>query len=152
MGQDKAAITPELLASACKAAGLEVDEAQRKLMLKTFNEQLAGARDIRALELPNSAVPAFSFDPVLPGVTEWDTAKRPMKVSAARPPSVGKDLEALAFASVRDLAELLRTRKVSSVALTELSLARLERLDTKLHCVITLTTWRGWRRRLRTWT
>jgi len=139
MGQDKPAITPELLASACTVAGLEVDEAQRKLMLKTFNEQLAGARDIRALELTNSVAPAFSFDPVLPGVTEWDTAKRPMKVSAARPPPVGKDLEALAFASVRDLAELVRTRKVSSVALTELSLARLERLDAKLHCVINLT-------------
>jgi Asp-tRNA(Asn)/Glu-tRNA(Gln) amidotransferase A subunit family amidase len=139
MGQDKPAITPELLASACKVAGLEVDEAQRKLMLKMFNEQLAGAQVIRTLALPNSVAPAFSFDPVLPGVTEWDTAKRPMKVSAAKPPQVGKDLEALAFASVRELAELLRTRKVSSVALTELSLARLERLDAKLHCVITLT-------------
>jgi Asp-tRNA(Asn)/Glu-tRNA(Gln) amidotransferase A subunit family amidase len=40
---------------------------------------------------------------------------------------------------VRDLAELVRTRKVSSLALTELCLARLERLNEKLHCVITLT-------------
>lgn len=139
MGQGTPAITPELLASACKVAGLELDEGQRKLMVKTLNEQLAGARDIRALDLPNSVSPAFSFDPVLPGVTTWDTAKRPMKVSAARPPRMSKDLEALAFTSVRDLAELVRTRKVSSVALTELSLARLERLDAKLHCVITLT-------------
>ncbi|HYH98668.1 amidase [Hyalangium sp.] len=139
MGQNTPSVTPELLASACKVAGLELDEAQRKLMLKTFNEQLAGAQEIRAMELPNSVAPAFSFDPVLPGVTEWDTAKRPMKVSAARPPRVGQDLEALAFTSVRDLAELVRTRKVSSLALTELSLARLERLDAKLHCVITLT-------------
>jgi Asp-tRNA(Asn)/Glu-tRNA(Gln) amidotransferase A subunit family amidase len=139
MGQNKPAITPELLTAACKVAGLEVDEAQRKLMLKTFNDQLAGAQVIRAMALPNAVAPAFSFDPVLPGVTEWDTAKRPIKVSAAKPPAMGKDLEALAFASVRDLAELVRTRKVSSVALTELSLARLERLDAKLRCVITLT-------------
>lgn len=139
MGQDTPSITPELLASACRVAGLEVDEEQRKLMVKTLNEQLAGARDIRAMELSNSVAPAYSFDPVLPGVTTWDTAKRPMKVSAARPPRLGKDLEALAFTSVRDLAELVRTRKVSSQALTEMFLARLERLDTKLHCVITLT-------------
>jgi Asp-tRNA(Asn)/Glu-tRNA(Gln) amidotransferase A subunit family amidase len=139
MGQDTPSITPELLASACRVAGLEVDEEQRKLMVKTLNEQLAGARDIRAMELPNSVAPAYSFDPVLPGVTTWDTAKRPMKVSAARPPRVGQDLEALAFTSVRDLAELVRTRKVSSQALTEMFLARLERLDAKLHCVITLT-------------
>jgi hypothetical protein len=139
MGQDTPSLTPELLASACKVAGLELEEGQRQMMLKTLNEQLAGARDIRALELPNAAAPAFSFDPVLPGVTVWDTAKRPMKVSAARPPRVGQDLEALAFTPVRDLAELVRTRKVSSLALTELCLARLERLNEKLHCVITLT-------------
>ncbi len=139
MGKDAPAITPELLGSACKVAGLELDEEQRKLMVKTLNEQLVGARDIRAMDLPNAVSPAFSFDPVLPGVTTWDTAKRPMKVSAARPPRVGQDLEALAFTSVRDLAELVRTRKVSSQALTELSLARLARLDAKLQCVITLT-------------
>jgi len=139
MGQDTPSITPELLASACRVAGLEVDEEQRKLMVKTLNEQLVGARDIRAMDLPNSVSPAYSFDPVLPGGTTWDTAKRPMKVSAARPPRVGQDLEALAFTSVRDLAELVRTRKVTSLALTEMFLARLERLDTKLRCVITLT-------------
>jgi Asp-tRNA(Asn)/Glu-tRNA(Gln) amidotransferase A subunit family amidase len=139
MGQDTPSITPELLASACRVAGLEVDEEQRKLMLKTLNEQLVGARDIRAMDLPNSVSPAYSFDPVLPGITTWDTTKRPMKVSAARPPRVGQDLEALAFTSVRDLAELVRTRKVSSLSLTEMFLARLERLNTKLHCVITLT-------------
>ena len=139
MGKGTPTVTPELLASACKVAGLELDEEQRKMMVKTLNEQLEGARDIRALGLPNSVSPAFSFDPVLPGVTTWDTAKRPMKVSAAKPPRVGQDLEALAFTSVRDLAELVRTRKVSSLALTELFLARLERLDAKLHCVVTLT-------------
>ncbi|MFL5350365.1 MAG: amidase [Hyalangium sp.] len=139
MGQDKPSITPELLDSACKMAGLEVDEAQRKLMLAALTEQLVASKNLRALSLPNAVAPAFSFDPVLPGVTAWDTAKRPMKVSAAKPARGGQDLEALAFASVRELAELVRTRKVSSVALTELCLARLERLDAKLHCVITLT-------------
>jgi Asp-tRNA(Asn)/Glu-tRNA(Gln) amidotransferase A subunit family amidase len=139
MGQGKPSVTPELLDSACKLAGLTLDEAQRKLMLTSLNEQLEAAQDIRALDLPNSVSPAFSFDPVLPGVTTWDTAKRPMKVSAARPARPGKDPEALAFTSVRDLAELVRTRKVSSQALTELALGRLERLDAKLRCAITLT-------------
>jgi Asp-tRNA(Asn)/Glu-tRNA(Gln) amidotransferase A subunit family amidase len=138
MGQDKPHITPELLDSACKMAGLELDEAQRKLMLNALGDQLVASKDIRALNLPNAVAPAFSFDPVLPGVTTWDTAKRPMKVSAAKPSRMGLDLEALAFASVRELAEQVRTRKVSSVALTELCLARLEQLDAKLHCVITL--------------
>jgi len=139
MGQGKPEVTPELVAEACKVAGLELDEAQRKLMVSSLNEQLTAARDIRALELPNAVAPAFSFDPVLPGVTTWETAKRPMKVSPARAVRVEKNLEALAFTPLRELAELVRTRKVSSQALTELFLGRLERLDSKLHCVVTLT-------------
>ncbi len=40
---------------------------------------------------------------------------------------------------MRELAELVRTKKVKSVELTKMYLARLKRLDAKLHCVITLT-------------
>jgi Asp-tRNA(Asn)/Glu-tRNA(Gln) amidotransferase A subunit family amidase len=139
MGQEKASVTPGMLDSAVKLAGLSLDEPQRQLMLKGLNEQVDAARTIRALALPVSLAPAFHFDPVLPGLTTWDTVKRPPRLSAARLLKVGTDLEALAFTPVRELAELLRTRKVSSVALTEMFLARLERLDAKLHCVITLT-------------
>lgn len=64
------------------------------------------------------------------------TVKRPVKLSPARPPRMGNSLEELAFTPVRDLAGLVRTRKVSSLALTEMFLAR---LDARLHCVITLT-------------
>ncbi len=47
--------------------------------------------------------------------------------------------EGLAFASVRELAELVKTRKVASVELTKMYLARLKRYDPRLHFVITLT-------------
>ena len=40
---------------------------------------------------------------------------------------------------VTKLAGLLRTRKVSSVELTKLYLARLKQYDPVLHCVVTLT-------------
>ncbi len=49
------------------------------------------------------------------------------------------DSDALAFASVRELAELVKTRKVTSVALTKMYLARLKKYDPRLHFVITLT-------------
>ncbi len=45
----------------------------------------------------------------------------------------------MAFASVRELAELVKTRKVSSVALTKMYLGRLKKYDPRLHFVITLT-------------
>ena len=47
--------------------------------------------------------------------------------------------DALAFASVRELAELVKTRKVSSVELTKIYLERLKKYDPRLHFVITLT-------------
>ncbi len=45
----------------------------------------------------------------------------------------------MAFATVRELAELVRTRKVTSLALTKMYLARLKRYDPRLHFVITFT-------------
>ena len=50
-----------------------------------------------------------------------------------------KNLEDVAFYSVRQLAELVRTKKVSSTALTEMYIARLKRYDPVLKFVITLT-------------
>src|SRR5262249_5853390 len=67
--------------------------------------------------------------------------RRPMKISAAAnvAGAAPKNLEDVAFYSVRQLAELVRTRKVSSSALTEMYIARLKRYDPVLKCVITLT-------------
>ncbi len=53
--------------------------------------------------------------------------------------SLPKNLEDLAFTSVRQLAELVRTKKVSSLALTQMYLARLKKYDSTLKFVVTLT-------------
>src|SRR5258707_10750450 len=76
------------------------------------------------------------------------TARNPLRMSApdlreafgifgragARP-----NFEALAFASVRELAELVRTKRVSSMDLTVMYLERLKRYDPTLRFVVTLT-------------
>src|SRR2546421_5488541 len=95
----------------------------------------------------NSVAPALIFDPVTSS-TKFETEKWPMRMSAAKLPDeylqFGKaglrpNYEILAFASVRQLAELVRTRKVSSMALTQMYLARLKKYDPVLKCVVTLT-------------
>jgi Asp-tRNA(Asn)/Glu-tRNA(Gln) amidotransferase A subunit family amidase len=53
------------------------------------------------------------------------------------------DLEDLAFWSVRDLAELIRTRQVTSAQLTRMYLERLKKHGPTLECVITLTEQRA---------
>src|SRR5260370_37020292 len=81
--------------------------------------------------MQNYVQPARIFDPVLPGM-KFETERKPLRISKA--PSIvasgaPKNLEDLAFASVRELAELIRTKKVSSLALTEMYLGRLKKSD-----------------------
>src|SRR6266851_5406881 len=93
----------------------------RMTMLDNLNEHVKGYEEIYKLHIPNSVEPALIFDPVLPGM-KFETERKPVRISSAPsivPSGVPKNLEDLAFASVRELAELIRTKKVSSLALTE---------------------------------
>jgi Asp-tRNA(Asn)/Glu-tRNA(Gln) amidotransferase A subunit family amidase len=138
-GSASAKITPEMIDQAAALAGVSVSADQKQMMLDGLNQQRQSYEAIRKLDLPNSVAPAYVFDPLPPGAVV-DTVQKPARISAASAMGAApSDLEELAFYSVRDLAELVRTRKVSSTALTEMYLVRLKRLEPKLHCVITLT-------------
>ncbi len=136
--KEPAKITPELLDQAAALAGVTLTAEQKSMMLDSLAEQRGSYDAIRALKLPNSVAPAFIFDPLPPGA-KIDTAKAAPRWSQPTPVAVPSNLEDLAFATVRDLAELIRTRKVTSLALTQMYLTRLKRYDPKLHFVISLT-------------
>ncbi len=147
-----ARITPEMIAAAAAIAGITVPAEQMQAMLEGLSSQRDDVVSIRGLHLENSTAPAFLFDPVPTGMT-LDTAKRPTRISPA--PDVSplvsaipqataaqagsSAAETIAFAPVRDLADLLRTRNLSSIDLTKLYLARLKMYDPRLHFVINLT-------------
>jgi Asp-tRNA(Asn)/Glu-tRNA(Gln) amidotransferase A subunit family amidase len=131
-------ITPELLDDAAALAGVKLTADQKKMMLDGLDSQRESYDPIRALKMPNSVAPAFIFDPLPPGA-KVETAKTAAHFSDAPALAVPANLEELAFASVRDLAELLRMKKVTSLALTQMYLTRLKRYDPKLHFVISLT-------------
>jgi Asp-tRNA(Asn)/Glu-tRNA(Gln) amidotransferase A subunit family amidase len=134
-----AEITSAMLEAAAAIAGITLTDEQKKMMLGDLNSQRKSVAAIRGLNLPNSVAPAFVFDPVPPGMA-LDTVKRPIRISApAKVEFAGSDLESLTFLPVRELAELIKTRKVTSTDLTKMYLSRLKRFDPKLHCVITLT-------------
>ena len=134
-------ITPEMIDAAAVIAGISLTAEQKAMMLEGLTKQRDSVMAIRSIKLENNVPPAFVFDPMLPGMVR-DTEKKPMRMSAA--PDVSRLASAgvsgaLAFASVRELAELVKTRKVTSVDLTKMYLARLKRYDSTLHFVITLT-------------
>jgi Asp-tRNA(Asn)/Glu-tRNA(Gln) amidotransferase A subunit family amidase len=148
-----AKITPEMLDQAAALAGVPLTAEQKKMMLEGLEGQRNSYAEIRKLNMPNSVAPAFIFYPLpspssipkerndgCPCVSEYASTVEIDNVGPFRPePVVPSNLEDLAFASVRELAELLRTKKITSLALTQMYLTRLKRYDPKLHFVVNLT-------------
>jgi Asp-tRNA(Asn)/Glu-tRNA(Gln) amidotransferase A subunit family amidase len=141
LADGKAEITEAMIEKAAAIADVPIPAEYRKTMLESLNDHAKSFQEIYKLRIPNSVAPALLFDPVLPS-TKFETQRRPMKISSA--PSIAargvpENLEDVCFGSARELAELVRTKKVSSVALTQMYLQRLKRYDPLLHFVITLT-------------
>jgi len=132
-------ITVETIKAAEHLAGLSFTDTERELMLEGVRGAVADYEAIRAHDLPNHVPPSIVFDPQLAGKpapvipTRIPIAWEP--ASMDRPASD----EDLAFMTVPELSSLLRARKVSSLELTQLYLARLKEYDPVLECVVTLT-------------
>jgi Asp-tRNA(Asn)/Glu-tRNA(Gln) amidotransferase A subunit family amidase len=129
-------ITLAMVTDAMKLSGLEFTEAELKAMVDAANTNLTRYEEIRAIHIPNDVSPPFHFSPLVPGM-EVNRARVPFRLSAAPAVKRPANLEDVAFWPVRHLAELLRTRQVTSVELTGMYLARLHRYNAKLNNVVT---------------
>lgn len=138
-----AKITPKMLDQAAKLAGVGPFTAEQKqMMLDGLNNQRDSYEPIRALKMANSVPPAYVFHPrpaLQPGATASSQIRSFIGSFSLTIPPAPARIEDLAFATVTELAQLLVNRKVSSLALTQMYLARLKRYDSRLHFVITLT-------------
>ena len=135
---EQGTVTVEMIRQAEWITGMEFSDQERELMLRVSGN-LDRYAELREVPLDPEVPPALAFDPA-PWVGNDARGSRgavEMTESAAvrRPDSS----EGLAFATVTELAALVRTRQVSSVELTRLYLDRLRRYDPVLHCVITYT-------------
>ena len=135
---DAIKVTPELLDQAATLAGVKLTEAQRAMMLDGVESQRDSYDEIRKLAMPNSVAPAFVFDP-LPAGAVIETGGREPQWATVEAMPVPSKIEELAFATVGELAALVKARKVTASQLTEMYLTRLKRYDSSLHFVITLT-------------
>ncbi len=134
-------ITPEMLDAAASIAGIVLTAEQKVMMLEGVTAQRKGLQPIRDLHMPNSVAPAVVFDPLPVGYTfpakPAAMSNERMTITAAEMQAFANNEETLAFATVTQLGGLLRARRISSVDLTKLYLARTKRLDAKLHLLIT---------------
>ena len=136
--QDKTAITKDMIDAAAKIAGVAIHDEYKEMMVESLNGHSKGFEAIFQLHMANSVEPCLLFLPETAGV-KFETEKLPLRMSAAPAIATFKNPEELAFKPVRELAELVRTRKISSTALTQMYLERLKRYDEKLKFVVTLT-------------
>ncbi|MGE0131252.1 MAG: amidase [Blastocatellales bacterium] len=130
-------VTKEMLRAAEQMFGLEFNDAQEAMALPGVNRNLASYDALRKIDVPLDTEPATAFHPALPG-KKFNTAKTKIKASKTEPLKF-KSVEDLAFATVTQLAELVRTKQVSPVELTKMYLARLKKYGPGLLCVVTLT-------------
>src|SRR4051812_35755818 len=114
-------VTLQMVTDALSMAGVDTTEAERQAMVAGANQALARYETFRRIEIPNDVSPPFHFSAIVPGI-EVDKTRRPVKFSDRKLQSRPANLEDVAFWPVRDLAELIRTRKVTSLELTEMYL------------------------------
>jgi len=138
-GFSYAKITPEMVEQAAALAGVPIPQQDIAMMIAGLNDQRDSYEPLRKLNLPNSMPPAFLFDPLPPGAKVDSVRETPIYSKAPAIRTVPSNLEDVAFDTVPQLAELIRTRKVSSLDLTEMYIRRIKRYNPLLHFVITIT-------------
>ncbi len=116
---------------------LTFTSAEQDSMLAGLEEQRGDYAKLREVVLPNSVPPSVFFNPIPVGM-KLETKKQALKGSTIKA-HLPSNLDDIAFLSVGELAELVRTKQISSLRLTTLYLERLKRFGPKLECVVTLT-------------
>lgn len=129
-------VTLAMVTDALQLSGIDLTEEERTAMVEAANTNLERYEELRKIHIPNDVSPPFHFSPVVPGLVVSKT-RLPFRLSKARAVKRPSNLEDVAFWPVRQLAELVRTREVSSLELTEMYLARLHRFNPTLNNVVT---------------
>jgi Asp-tRNA(Asn)/Glu-tRNA(Gln) amidotransferase A subunit family amidase len=132
-------ITKEMMHNAEKLIGIELTDAQKTMALPGVNRLLDSYEVVRKIDVPLDTEPAVIFHPALPGFHIKRASTKTKFRFGKNEPVQFKSIEDLAFATVPQLSELIRSRKVSSVELTRMYLARLKKYGPKLLCIVTLT-------------
>lgn len=135
---DSDPITVETIREAEKLTGVRFTATEREQIVRTIEEHTRTLRRV-ARDLPNELAPASIFSPRVPGLrSPLLTAEGdPNALPAGAPPVPASD-EDIAFAPLLDVARWLRDRSITSERLTQISLARIARLDPKLLACITV--------------
>ena len=137
LAAEKPGVAPETARQAEWLPGVSYSDADRDLMKKDLAETIDAFASAREVPLDNGVPPAVRFALAPPAAGPAATGvSSPGDMRKSVPVLAGNDL---AFATVEQLGDQLRRKKISSVELTRGCLERLKGRDAELKCVVTLT-------------
>jgi Asp-tRNA(Asn)/Glu-tRNA(Gln) amidotransferase A subunit family amidase len=128
-------LTVEQLQAAAAIAGLEFTADEYTTMLSGVQQNLGRYQKIREQVIPNDLAPPFYFSAIVPGM-KVNRTRAPLRFTQPLLVKRPVDLEEVAFWPVLRLAQLLKSKQVTSLELTEMYLARLHKYNGKLNCVV----------------
>jgi Asp-tRNA(Asn)/Glu-tRNA(Gln) amidotransferase A subunit family amidase len=131
-------VTKEMVLAALGTMGLQFTDPQLDMLLPVVNRALLSYEALRGIDIPLDTPPAILFSPVIAGApapkgkSTFRQGKSPALKRFANP-------EELAFLNATELGAMVRAKRITSTALTQMYLERLKTYAPKLNCVITLT-------------
>lgn len=131
-------ITPKVIAEASKIIGIDFTVAERDSMINELENSRESYKELRKLQLDNSVPPALTFNPIPPGKT-FSKVEKPENWNIPTNVPLPSDRSELAFYTVKELASLIKQRKISSVELTKFFLQRIEQYGDTLEAIVTVT-------------
>ena len=131
-------LTVTMVKEAQKLIGLNFKDAQLDSALTDLEEFKQSYEVIRKQPLSNDVAPALVFNPIPVGYT-FEKAKGKFEVAKPAGVKMPQNRDELAFYTLPQLAELIRTKQISSEELTRFYLDRLKKYGPTLECVTSLT-------------
>ncbi len=131
-------VTPEMIAEAEWIAGITLTDEDRKSVAGAVQRDRRRYETLREVPLAGNVPPALAFF-AAPPQQAGDVRRGEVRATESAAPERPPADEDLAFLPVTELSALVRTKKVTSLELTKLYLARLKKYDPLLKCVVTLT-------------
>jgi Asp-tRNA(Asn)/Glu-tRNA(Gln) amidotransferase A subunit family amidase len=135
-------VSPATFAEAEKLAQVTMTPAERSMAAGSWRRSMAAMLERRTgprkVALEPDVAPATQWTPTLPGSAAGPGHDRFVRSRTDPGPLPTSDAE-IAFAPVTRLSRWIEARKLTSERLTRIYLARIERFDPQLRCVITLT-------------
>lgn len=134
-------VTPATFAAAEKLLQVDLTDAERAMAAGSWRTSMAALYERRVgprkVKLDPTLAPYSASNPILPGhrIQRQDRFIRSQRDPGPIPASDA----GIALAPLWKLSRWLETRQLGSQRLTNIYLARIEKFDPRLHCVITLT-------------